>query len=222
MGLLTYKPHFAPLIFIALLAGRRWTALTGAAGSAMLLAAASLIAFGWGTWEAFIDNTSFSSELLYEGGLLRAKMPTVSAAALILGAPAILAQTLQAFVAAAAAVVVVWLWRTNAKASLRCAGLCLAVLIATPFAFDYDLVILGLALLWFGLDAYRSGWLSWERELLVLGWLTPLIGPVLALAYIPVAPLILAALLWLVVRRALILRQQEPASVITAQAEAAA
>ena len=48
-GALCYKPHFAFLVPVALLAGRHWRALGAAFGSAAALCGFSLIVFGWKT-----------------------------------------------------------------------------------------------------------------------------------------------------------------------------
>ena len=52
-GALCYKPHFALLVPVALLAGRHWRALGAALGSAAALCGLSLIVFGWETWQSF-------------------------------------------------------------------------------------------------------------------------------------------------------------------------
>jgi hypothetical protein len=39
-----------------------------------------------------------------------------------------------------------WLWRTEKDVSLRCAGLCVATLLATPYLFLYDFPILSIAI----------------------------------------------------------------------------
>jgi hypothetical protein len=60
-----------------------------------------------------------------------------------------------AFVAQGALVVmtagfVAWLWRNEKDVSLRCAGLCTATLLATPYLFLYDFPVLSIsiAFLW--------------------------------------------------------------------------
>ncbi|HLF76188.1 MAG TPA: glycosyltransferase family 87 protein [Dehalococcoidia bacterium] len=202
LGLMTYKPHLAPLVFIALLAGRRWEAFAGAVTSAIALAALSLVAFGWGTWAAFFENISFAGNLLYDGLLPWHKLTTISGAALLAGLPIELVYLLQAFMTLAVAGVVGWLWWSWAAPALRNSALCLGVLLATPYAFDYDLVIMGLALLWLGLECSATGWRSWERELLAVAWVSPVLAPLIARLYVSLEPLLLVALLAMIVRRA--------------------
>jgi hypothetical protein len=49
-GALCYKPHFALLVPVALLAGQHWRALAASLGSAAALCGLSLVVFGWQTW----------------------------------------------------------------------------------------------------------------------------------------------------------------------------
>src|SRR5947209_8080411 len=66
-GALCYKPHFALLVPVALLAGRHWRALGAAFGSAATLCGLSLIVFGWETWQGFIA-TAAGSQATYASG----------------------------------------------------------------------------------------------------------------------------------------------------------
>ena len=69
-GLLTFKPQLGVLIPVFLLAGRRYRAILAACLSAAVLAAASVVAFGPGSWRAFVDltlPTQFSSMAAWQG-----------------------------------------------------------------------------------------------------------------------------------------------------------
>ncbi len=61
LGLMAFKPHFMPLILLALLAGREVKALTAALGSAGTLVVASLVAFGAGPWQEFVSQLTDST-----------------------------------------------------------------------------------------------------------------------------------------------------------------
>ena len=69
LGAIVYKPHFAPLVFLVLLATNRRAAFAGATTSALTLVVLSLVLFGAGTWRAFIEDVPFASDLLYEGNI---------------------------------------------------------------------------------------------------------------------------------------------------------
>jgi glycosyl transferase family 87 len=66
-GALCYKPHFAFLVPVALLAGRHWRALGAAFGAAAALCDLSLVVFGWETWHGFLAAAA-GSHATYESG----------------------------------------------------------------------------------------------------------------------------------------------------------
>ena len=68
IGLLTYKPHLGLLFPIALMAGGYWRAFSTAAIVAMLMAAASWLAFGTDTWQAFFANIGHTSRAFLSEG----------------------------------------------------------------------------------------------------------------------------------------------------------
>jgi arabinofuranan 3-O-arabinosyltransferase len=146
LGLLTYKPHLGLLFPIALIFGGYWRAFFSAAVTTItilflswLLAADSLAAF-----VAHLGNMSdnfltggtagfFRQQSLY--GLLR--MSGVGDHAAFVAQGALLA---------AMAIFVAWLWRGERPLALKCAGLCVAALLATPYLYFYDLPILSVAI----------------------------------------------------------------------------
>ena len=85
LGLMAFKPHFMPLILLALLAGRQKQALLATIASAGTLAAVSLALFGLGSWEAFVSQLGESTDMLYQEVFPVAKMQSVTALALTLG-----------------------------------------------------------------------------------------------------------------------------------------
>ncbi len=203
LGLLSYKPHLAALIPVALIAGRRWKALAGAGASACGLALASLLVLGVATWEAFWENLPLAGKMIEMGAAPWPKMPTVFMGALLAGVGFPVAYVLQGVVILGVIVAVAWVWARGATLTWRAAALTLGILLATPYAFEYDLAILALPLAWLGWEGYTNGWLPGEQNLLLLGWLTPLVAPILAeMTRLQVGPLALMALLFLALRRA--------------------
>ncbi|MCB9761096.1 MAG: DUF2029 domain-containing protein [Alphaproteobacteria bacterium] len=203
LGLLSMKPHLTPMVGLALLAGRQWRALGAMAATALGLAGVSAAALGPAPWQAFVDNLPFAQAVLYEGGVAWEKMPTASAAALLLGAPPVAAKAAQAVVTLGAAGAVAWLWARPCPHDLRAAGLTLAVLLATPFAFEYDLAILAFPLALLGVAGARAGWQRGDVAALIAGYALPFLAPALAgLTRLQVGPLVLAALLACALRRA--------------------
>jgi len=131
---------------------------------------------------------------------------------LLAGAGSAAAQAAQLLASAAVAAVVAWAWWRRLEARVRFAVLTAGVVAAAPFLFDYDLVILVLPMLWFGLIGMEKGWLSYEREGLLLLWLSPFIAAaVVGVTGIMVTPLLLAGFLGLILRRGL--AEQSPRAI---------
>lgn len=155
LGLLSYKPQLAVLVPVALAAGRRWQALAAAAAAALGLALASLSLFGAGTWIAFWHNLPFASKLI-DWPLYWGKMASVFAAARLAGLNHFPAMLLQGLAAAFALLAVAWIWRRDLPLYLRGSVLAVATFLATPYAFEYDLAILGLVFAWLGWQEFRE------------------------------------------------------------------
>ncbi len=151
LGLLTYKPQFGLLFPLVLVADGRWRAIATAAVTATALLLASWIAFGSVTLLAFWHYLPLASQsLLVKGAAGWNKLQSIYGLARCLGAGNTLASALQAFVLVATAALLVWLWRTRASYATKAAALSAAVLLATPYAYMYDLPLLSipLAFLW--------------------------------------------------------------------------
>ena len=70
LGLVSYKPHIAALIPLALVVGRQWKALGGAIISAAALALVSVLVFGWGIWQEFLASIPNTMETLHHDFLV--------------------------------------------------------------------------------------------------------------------------------------------------------
>jgi hypothetical protein len=146
LGLLTYKPHFGLLFPMALLFGGY-----GRVFASAVIATLAILLVSWlsapDSLTAFVQHLGgMSDNFLSQGhagfyklqslyGLLR--MSGVSDGTAFM-AQGILLATMVGFVA--------WLWRNEKDASLRCAGLCAATLLATPYLFLYDFPVLSIAI----------------------------------------------------------------------------
>ncbi len=202
IGLLSYKPHFAPLAFVALLAGRRWRALGAAVSSAALLALASLAVLGWDTWRAFRADLPLSAEALDDPSGWK-KMPTLYAAVRLAGGGPTLARVLQVLVALSVAGAVAWLWRRGRHSEHRSAAVAIGAVVASPYAFVYDLPLAALAMGWLFRATEGQSWRLWERATVAGVALLPVAAwPLAALSGVQVGPLVLGAFFVLVLRRA--------------------
>ena len=220
LGLMAFKPHFLPLILLALLAGRQKQALLATLASAGALAAVSLALFGMGSWEAFVSQLSESTDMLYQQVFPVAKMQSVTALMLTLGAGALASQVVQGITSVGAAAFVFWLWRKDLPLEYKAAGLGLASLLATPYVYHYDLTVMGVALLFFARRAQTADWQRWEHPAMAVAWFTPLASFVLgATASFSFGAIVLLGLVAMLARR---VRQEDGAEAGAAQALTAA
>lgn len=195
LGLVTYKPHFAPLIFIILLATRRWAALSSAVLSAACLAGLSLAVFGLDTWYAYIDDLRVAADVLYEPGAWE-KMPSLTATLMLLDVPRPATQVAQVLWSLVVVAVVAQVWRSESAVPVRNAAALAGVFAASPYVFVYDLVALAPAYGWFVLVLGRGKLGTVDIALLAGCALLPIAGWALAvLTSIQLGPLLLALLM---------------------------
>jgi hypothetical protein len=146
LGLLTYKPQFGLLFPIVLIADRRWLTIAVATLTAIALAALSWLVFGSASWEAFVHWAPLSSHaLIDEGALDWYRLQSVFALVRAHGGSETLAWTVQGVVSLLLAVGLVWLWKGRVAFDLKAAALAAGALLATPYLFMYDLVVLAVA-----------------------------------------------------------------------------
>jgi hypothetical protein len=146
LGLLTYKPHLGLLFPIALVAAGYWRAFFTAAMVAVLMAVAAWFAFGSDTWQAFFANIGHTSQaFLSDGWADWGKLQTAFGLTRMLGGGETLAWAVQGAVALVAAIAIALLWRSRAAYEIKAAALATGALIATPYLYTYDLVVLAVA-----------------------------------------------------------------------------
>ncbi|MGH6789077.1 MAG: glycosyltransferase family 87 protein [Pseudolabrys sp.] len=145
LGLLTYKPHFGLLFPIVLIADRRWRVIAAAAVVALAMAAFSLLVFGSETWIAFFQWMPTTSKLvLGQGAADWHRLQSIFGFVRAHGGGETLAWAAQAVVALMLAAALVWLWRSRAAFELKAAALAAGALLATPYIYTYDLVVLAI------------------------------------------------------------------------------
>lgn len=199
IGLLAYKPQYGLIVPFALLAARQWRAMAAAAATVLGSMLLSCMAFGVESWNAFLTFSAFTKETVLEnGGAGWFKLQGVFPAVRMLGGSVQAAYGLQSVASLALIGFAVWLWRSTASHEQKAAGLILATMAATPYAFNYDMVLLAPALAFLAVDGARRGFAPYEKSLLALLWITPLISRGVAeVSLIPLA--IIANALMLVV-----------------------
>ena len=201
LGALIYKPQFALILPVLLLATRNWRAIFGGLASSAVLVAVTLALWGWPVWQAFFNSLPLTRLVVIEQGATGwYKIVSPFAAARMWAAGLPLAYAVQLLVTVTAIAAVAWA-SLNQPPERRNALVCAAVLAATPYVLDYDLVILLPALAWIWIDRQRSGWLAWDKSLMAMVWAAPLAGRQIAeLMYLPLDLLSIFAVAWLALR----------------------
>jgi len=200
-GCLAFKPHLGVLLPVALLAGRHWRAIGGAAAAAGALALLSWAVFGGAAWAAFLAAFAGAHGTYENGRIELAGMITVFAAARLLGAPVALAYAAQALAGVAAAAVVARLFWRGAPLPARAAGLIAGTLLAVPVLLLYDLMPLAVAGAWLLPRARGAAPGRGAFAAMLVLYTAPLYCRPLGLAlHLGVAPLASAAVLLLAAR----------------------
>ncbi|CAN5343610.1 glycosyltransferase family 87 protein [soil metagenome] len=146
LGLLSYKPQYGLLFPLLLIATAQWRTFVSAGVTAVVLAAISWIAFGTESWQAFFKwMPMFSQAFLTEGRAPWGKMQSIFALVRYLGGSEPLGWAFQWIMTASVAVVLVLLWRSRVRYELKAAALATGTLLATPYLFLYDLMVLAIA-----------------------------------------------------------------------------
>jgi len=180
-GCLVYKPQFALVIPVLLLAGRHWRAITGAALSSALLIGLTLAIWGWPVWQAFLDSLPLTTHVVIEQGSTGFhKIMSPFAAVRLWGGDIASAYAVQLVFTAIVMGAVAWLGWSKERPELRNALVCAAAVLSTPYVLDYDLLVLLPATAWLYLDGRKNGVLQWDVTLMAFIWFAPLIARTVA------------------------------------------
>jgi hypothetical protein len=196
-----YKPQFAILLPFVLLFGGHGRAMVGGALAVAGLSLASTLAFGPGVWGAWLAALHHNAAALAGGrAALLDIMPTVTSAVLLVGGGMTAARILQVG-AMLAALFLVWRLRKRRDPEAL-AALALAVILAAPYAFYYDLpVVTGAAL---AVIAARTTAKSRFRPMELPAILACILSPAILIArpgaVAAVVPVIFALVLWVLSR----------------------
>jgi len=204
-GVLTFKPHLALLLPVALVAGRQWRTVVAAGVTAILLAAVSVVFLGTGVWADFLASTAATRSMLESGMNVGHyyKLQSIFAAARLLGFPMIVAYSLQALTALAAATAIVWVWhRPTGDPDMKNAALMAATPLSTAFIFDYDLMLLAPPIAWVARKGLLGRALPYERTTLVAAFFAPFVSRVIGMhTHLLVAPVFIVSLVVVIIGR---------------------
>lgn len=146
LGLLVIKPHLAIGLGFAVLAERKWKVLLWAGAVVALSSALATLVFGPGIWSAFRESSAAATERMAHGQFKLYRMTSVYASLLSLRlAPSV---ALAGHVAVAlAALTAVGIAVRRGWPVQRVLGISvIATLTISPYSYDYDMPILGVAL----------------------------------------------------------------------------
>jgi hypothetical protein len=148
LGCLVLKAQLGLLLPVALFAARQWRAILGAAMSSTGTMALGFLLFGPAATAAWLHQLPLYAQIARDGLVGWSKLGSVYAAARLAGFAAGPAITLHALVLTGAAGAVWRIWRSDAPYGAKVAILSAATLLASPYVFFYDGVILVPAFLW--------------------------------------------------------------------------
>ncbi len=176
-GLLAFKPHFALVAPLLLLATGRWTALISCAATVLAASLASVALFGIEPWIGFLHSLSSTNRIILQEAASGLDLNASAFGAVrLLGGSVALAWAFQIAVALTALAFVLRVWRSGASPELRAAACLCVTPLLSPYVPVYDLVPLLPATLFLGLAAVKQGGLvAHERLLIALSPLTALV-----------------------------------------------
>ena len=204
LGCLAYKPQFALLLPVALLAGRQLRPLVTAGLAAGLLALASWLVFGSSVWAAFFASLEPTRTIILEQGATGwEKIVSIFSAVRMLGGGLGIAYALQSATTLAAMAVVALVWWRGGRRNLAVGCLVLAIPLTTPYVLDYDLVVLVVAVVALASDGIAHGFRPWEKITLAAVTLAPILARGVGSAWhMPIVPAILSVALIVFAARA--------------------
>ncbi len=204
LGLIAIKPQYGLLIPIALGAGGYWCAFAAAGATVAAQIALPTAIFGPEIWAGFFETMlAARTEIVEAGAIGFEKIQSVFAEARFLGAPVALAYALQGAAAATLSVAIFRLWRGKISAEVKGAGLVVAAILATPYAVDYDLVILAPAMALLIQEGIKGGFLPFEKSILLFAAVAPVIARAIGSAtHVSLGLLAMLALFGVILRRA--------------------
>lgn len=203
-ALLAFKPQYGPLIPLALAADGRWKSFAAAGATLALMTLATLWAYGPEAWTAFRDSMVYSRMYGLEfSNTGFHKMQSLFAAVRLLGGPVALAYVLHGALVVAIALCVIGVWRSEVDRRLKAASLMTGALLVTPYCFDYDMVMLGPAIACMVSRGLSRGFLPYEKSLLALCFVAPIIARPIAMATnLPFGLMAMLAMFVLILRHA--------------------
>jgi hypothetical protein len=217
IGLLTYKPHFGILIPLALISARQWRIFASAAVTAAALVAISWLTLGGEAWVGFFNAIQSANQNTLSAGMHDwNKLQNLFGLVRVMGGSVALAWAAQGTGIAIMAALVCVVWSGRQPFAIKAAILSVGAVIASPYSYMYDLVLLAVPVAYLLRDGRDRGVLPGEMPVLGIACLLLAMFP---FVYAPVgagAALMIAGLVarrWIVAERNGLSRQVPQTSV---------
>lgn len=196
LGLLTYKPQYGLIFPLVLIAAGQWKTFASAALTGASVAALSWWAFGNVTWiEFFHWLPRASAAFLSDGAATFGKMQSTLSLVRFLGGGDTLARSLQWGVSGMVALAVVILWRSRVSYEIKAAALATGALLATPYLYLYDMMVLAIPVALILRMGITDGFLDYELPALGVVTVLLMVFPYVVMPTGLAAALIVAALI---------------------------
>lgn len=181
LACLAYKPQYGIFIPFALAAGGYWRAFFSATLTLLLLTFMSVYAFGMNSWQAWLDSAAFTQHILLEQGDTGFfKMQSMFAWVRALGGSIDAAYDVQGAMVLLVFAAVLAIWRSKMEYALKAVALIIGTLLAVPYSFDYDLMLLAVALVFYVQHGLRNGFAPYVKTILMVSWWVPFFARPLA------------------------------------------
>lgn len=148
LGCLIIKPQLALMLPVAMLAGREWRVIAGAAVSATGVLLLGLALFGVASSAAWINQMPLFVEIAEKGLVGWHKFVSIYAALRQMGLPVTTALAVHMAIAALAAALVARVWHSDSQPAAKAAVLGAATMLASPYLYAYDSLVLVPAFAW--------------------------------------------------------------------------
>ncbi len=156
IALLTLKPQLGVLIPVALIAGGYWRVIGWATAGTVAIAAVSTLVMGVAYWGAWFETLRFMSELMQTDLVRFYLMITWYALARFWGIAHEAAFVIQMTFTLVSAAAVAWVWRRPVNFDLKAATLCIAILVAAPYAWHYEMSLALAAAMFLARDGFGA------------------------------------------------------------------
>lgn len=199
-GMATIKPQLGLLIPIVLIMTGQWRAILAAICVSVVIIVATSMTFGFHVWSDWLSITDSAYRTFDSGAIAFSKFVSPFAAIKLLGVPTKVALAIHGVIALGVTAAIIKI-SFNRPLDLQLAAATLTGgILVTPFALDYDMMLLIFPLIFLGSAKLNV----WEKLIVSLTFIAPmLVRPLATYLALPIGPVIIFSLFWVLIRRAI-------------------